>query len=301
MGLAFLAAVLFAVSAVCGQGLTKQLGGITANALRITIASTLLAIISQVVSPGQWHGPTFRWLLLSGALGFGFGDIALYTAYPLMGARLAVLVNLCLATLVGALADWLFLGTQLTVWEIAAAALTLGGIVMALHRKDEPFQWNAGLLLTLFAGTCQGFGLMLSRHSQLIARENHLVISGPSQAFQRTLGGVLVGWTVWFLMRWSAAGHPLTQAKETTRRLPLWLIGASFFGPVAGVSAMQVALEQVDSSAIVSAITATAPLILLPFSRLIDRERPTSRAIMGSVLAVVGLAALAWLRSDFSK
>ncbi|RLS55735.1 MAG: hypothetical protein DWH91_08525 [Planctomycetota bacterium] len=296
MSLAFLAAVLFAASAVCGQGLTRQLGGISANALRITIACTLLAILSSIVTPGQWYRSTVPWLMFSGALGFGLGDIALYVAYPLMGARLAVLVNLCLATLVGALADWAFLGTQLTLLEVGAAAVTLTGIVMALHRKDEPFQWNVGLGLTLFAGTCQGIGLMLSRHAQAISRSNEQPMSGLSQAFQRTLGGVLVGWTVWCLMRWSSAGHKLTLPRETTRRLPLWLIGASIFGPVAGVSAMQVALEQVGSSAIVSAITATAPLLLLPFSRLIDRERPTSRAMTGSLIAVLGLAALAWLR-----
>ncbi len=294
---ALLAAMLFAASAVCGQTLSRQLGGVTANACRITIACTLLGLLTWSRFPGQIHAATFRWLLLSGVLGFGFGDVALYLAYPLLGARTAVLVNLCLATLVGAVADRVFLGTRLALPEIAAAALTLVGVVLAMHKRDEPFQWNAGLFLTLFAGTCQGVGLMLSRLAQGIAKSQHLKMSGPAQAFQRTLGGVLIGWIALAILRASLKGRALVPASAQTSKLPLWMLGASFFGPVAGVSIMQVALQQVDSSAIVSAITSTAPLMLLPISRFIDREKPTRQAILGSFLAVGGVVAIAYLRS----
>lgn len=297
MLLALLAAVLFAASAVCGQSLSRQLGGVTANACRITIACTILGLITWGFFPGQIHSATFRWFLLSGVLGFGLGDVALYLAYPLLGARTAVLINLCLATLVGALADWVFLGTRLAPTEIAAAGLTLAGVVMAMHKRDEPFSWNVGLLLTLFAGTCQGFGLMLSRLAQGIAGQQGLEHSGPTQAFQRTLGGVLVGWIALAILRSSLKGRSLIPAEARTAQLPYWILGASFFGPVAGVSAMQVALQRVDSSAIVSAITSTAPLMLLPISRLIDREAPTKQAIFGSFLAVGGVIAIAILRS----
>jgi drug/metabolite transporter (DMT)-like permease len=297
MLLALMAAVLFAASAVCGQSLSRQLGGVTANACRITIACTLLGLMTWGFSPGQIHSATFRWFLLSGVLGFGFGDVALYLAYPLLGARTAVLVNLCLATVVGALADRVCLGTRLSVPEIAAAALTLAGVVLAIHKRDEPFQWNAGLLLALFAGTCQGLGLMLSRHAHGIAREQQLEMSGPAQAFQRTLGGVLIGWIAFAILRASLKGKSLVPASARTSKLPFWILGASFFGPVAGVSLLQVALQRVDSSAIVSAITSTAPLMLLPISRFIDREKPTRQAILGSFLAVSGVAAIAYLRS----
>ena len=297
MFLALLAAMLFAASAVCGQTLSRQLGGVTANACRITIACTLLGLITWGWFPGQIHAATFRWLLLSGVLGFGFGDVALYLAYPLLGARTAVLINLCMATLVGAVADRVFLGTQLTSPEIAAAALTLVGVVLAMHKRDEPFQWNAGLWLTLFAGTCQGLGLMLSRYAQGIAQAHELVMSGPTQAFQRTLGGVLIGWIALAILRASLKGQTLVPASARTSKLPYWIMGASFFGPVAGVSILQMALQQVGSSAIVSAITSTAPLMLLPISRFIDREKPTRQAICGSFLAVGGVVAMAYYRS----
>ena len=258
MWFALLAAVLFAASAVCGQNLSRQMGGVTANACRITLACSLLGLICWGFFPGQIHSATFRWFVLSGVLGFGLGDVALYLAYPLLGARTAVLVHLCVATLVGAVADRIILGTRLTVFEIGATALTLTGVVLALHKRDEPFQWNAGLWLTLFAGTSLGVGLTLSRLAQGIAKQQFLDISGPAQAFQRTLGGVLVSWIALAILRSSLQGRSLVPVSARTARLPYWLVGAAVFGPVAGVSALQVAQQQLNSSAIVSAITSTA-------------------------------------------
>jgi drug/metabolite transporter (DMT)-like permease len=296
MWLAFLAAVLFAASAVCGQTLSRQLGGVKANCFRITIACTLLGIWTFTQFPDHLHWATFRWLFLSGVLGFGLGDVALYLAYPLVGARTAVLVNLCIATLCSAIADKIFLGTQLHPNEIASAALTLTGVVLALHKKDEPLQLNIGIALTLFAGTCQGLGLTLSRYSHQVMEQQQLTISGPAQAFQRTMGGVVVGWIAFAILLSALKGRQIVPVSARTARLRWWLLGASFFGPVAGVSAMQVALQQVGKSAVVSAITSTAPLLLLPFSKYLDREPPTLKAVFGSLLAVAGLAGLAWMR-----
>lgn len=296
MELAFLAAVLFATSAVCGQALSRQLGGVRANCFRITIACSLLGLWTWTRYPGQLHWATFRWLFLSGIMGFGLGDVALYLAYPLVGARTAVLINLCIATLTGAMADQIILGTQLTMVEIAAAALTLAGVVLALHRKDEPFKLNVGIVLALFAGCCQGLGLTLSRYSHRIMETQLLTVSGPAQAFQRTMGGVVIGWIAFSVLMSSLKGRELIPQSARTARLKWWLLGASFFGPVAGVSAMQQALQSVGKSGIVSAITSTAPLMLLPFSKYLDRERPTGQAIAGSILAVTGLGLLAWLR-----
>jgi drug/metabolite transporter (DMT)-like permease len=60
---------------------------------------------------------------------------------------------------------------------------------------------------------------------------------------------------------------------------------------------MQVALQQVGSSAIISAISSTVPLMLLPISRYIDHKKPTQQAIWGSFLSVGGVAALAYFRT----
>jgi drug/metabolite transporter (DMT)-like permease len=297
MWYALSAAMLFAVSAVCGQSLSRQLGGVTANFFRITIACSSLGLITWFFFPGQIHASSFPWFIVSGVLGFGLGDVALFLAYPLLGARTAVLVNLCVGTLVGAVADRLCLGTHLAPLEIAAATLTLTGVVLAMHREDEPFQWNAGLLLSLFSGTCGGLSLTLSRLAMGIAQEANQPISGPAQAFQRTVGGLFIGWIAFGVLRYSAKDKPIFPKGVSRVKLPPLILASSTIGPVIGVSIMQIALQQVGSSAIISAISSTVPIMLLPISRFIDHKAPTRLAIIGSFLAVGGVATMAWLRT----
>ncbi len=298
MWYALSAAMLFAVSAVCGQSLSRQIGGVTANFFRISIACSSLGLITWFFYPDQIHPSSFRWFAFSGVLGFGLGDVALFLAYPLLGARTAVLVNLCWGTLVGAMADRLLIGTQLTPPEIAAATLTLTGVVMAMHREDEPFQWNAGLLLSLFSGTCGGLSLTLSRMALEIAQSANQPISGPAQAFQRTVGGLVVGWIAFGVLRYSAREKPIFPKDASPVKLPPLILASSTIGPVIGVSLMQVALQQVGSSAVISAISSTVPIMLLPISSYIDHKAPTRLAIFGSFLAVGGVAAIAFLRSS---
>lgn len=297
MLMAILAAVLFAGSAVCGQSLSRRLGGITANLFRVTLASTLLGLISWWWYPGQIYRPTCQWLMFSGLLGFGLGDVALFLAYPLLGARTAVLVNLCVATIVGALCDWVFLRTRLSPAEMAAATLILGGVVLAMHKEDEPFVWNAGLLLSLFSGSCGGVSLMLSRHAQQIALTEGLVISGAAQAFQRIFGGMFVGWIAFAVLRTSQPEKPWIPEQARTRELPVLILISATVGPVIGVSLMQIALQQVGSSAKIAAISSTVPLMLLPISRYIDHQAPSRQAVMGSFLSVGGVIAMAYCRS----
>ena len=297
MWYALSAAMLFAVSAVCGQSLSRQIGGVTANFFRITIACSSLGLVTWFFFPGQIHASSFPWFVVSGVLGFGLGDVALFLAYPLLGARTAVLVNLCWGTLVCALADRLLIGTHLSSPEIAAVTLTLSGVVLAMHRDDEPFQWNAGVLLSLFSGTCGGLSLTLSRMALGIAQAANQPISGPVQAFQRTVGGLVIGWIAFGFLRYSAKGQPIFPQGISYVKLPPLILASSTIGPVIGVSIMQVALQQVGNSAIISAISSTVPIMLLPISRFIDHKAPTRLAITGSFLAVGGVAAMAYFRS----
>ena len=71
----------------------------------------------------------------------------------------------------------------------------------------------------------------------------------------------------------------------------IWLLGAALFGPVLGVSCFQWALSGA-SSALVLAVTATAPIIIMPLAAYIEDDRPGWPAFIGAVIAVVGVV---WL------
>ena len=62
------------------------------------------------------------------------------------------------------------------------------------------------------------------------------------------------------------------------------------------MSAMQWALQVLHSSALVVAITATAPLLIVPLARWIEREKTSPRALLGTAIAVGGVVMAAFLR-----
>lgn len=122
-----------------------------------------------------------------------------------------------------------------------------------------------------------------------------MVIHGISQAFQRSLAGVPISLTVWFL--WSRFARPQPAAgappppNPRDRQAGFWLAGAALFGPVAGVSCYQWARLELPS-AVVVAVAATSTLWVIPLARWIENDQPGFRQVAGTILAVAGIAVL---------
>src|SRR6266850_3638016 len=128
---AFLTTFLFSVSAVSGQRTSRLLGGNQANFWRLCFAAFLLAIYAHTLGTGL-HGHAFWIFFVSGCIGFGFGDAALFQALPRIGSRLSVLMVLCLSSPIAAITEWAWLGTRLAAQEIACGSLVLAGVAVAL-------------------------------------------------------------------------------------------------------------------------------------------------------------------------
>src|SRR5262245_47142271 len=114
---ALLTTVLFAISAVCASRATKVLGGIEANFLRVSLATVLLALWAHTFGNG-FAGHAFPYFFLSGCVGFGIGDLALYQALPRLGSRLCMILVHCLAAPFGAAVEWFWLGTRITGFQV---------------------------------------------------------------------------------------------------------------------------------------------------------------------------------------
>ena len=124
------------MSAVSAGRTTRLLGAGTANLSRLTLATCLLALWAHTGGQGL-TGVGLPWLILSGLVGFGLGDLALYGAYYRIGPRLGVLLCLCLAAPFGAVVEWVWLGTHLTAYQIFWSATILVGVFAALA-PDSP-------------------------------------------------------------------------------------------------------------------------------------------------------------------
>ena len=97
--------------------------------------------------------------------------------------------------------------------------------------------------------------------------------------------------TIRALIRRNRAPEPVA----SPARGYLWILANALCGAVIGVSCYQWALATTPSG-IVLPIVATTPLVIIPFSCLIEGERPTSRSLAGGAVAVAGAVELALAR-----
>src|SRR5580700_712820 len=109
----FLTTIFFSLSVIFAARSARILGGPTANLARICVATVFLAIWAHTFGQGL-HGGGLAWFFVSGVVGFGLGDMALFGALPRIGPRLAILITQCLAAPIAATVEWLWLGTRVS-------------------------------------------------------------------------------------------------------------------------------------------------------------------------------------------
>ncbi len=296
---AIVTSILFAMSAVSAGRTTRLLGAGTANLSRLMLATACLALWAHSFGGGL-DGAGLPWLFASGVIGFGVGDLALYGAYYRIGPRLAVLLCLCLAAPMGAVMEWLWLGTRLTGPQILWSSVILVGVFAAMapdSRMPVPARtWYTGIVLGVIAALGQGGGAVLTRKGFDLARDAGQHIDGGTAAYQRILGGLLL--TAIVLLVNHCRKPPATRqttpvAEHRWRRAWPWVIANALCGPAIGVACYQWALA-VAPTGIVLSIVATTPLVVIPFAMLLDKEHPTLRSLAGGAIAVFGAAALVY-------
>ncbi len=281
-----------------------RLGGAWGNLIRLWIAAILLGGLVFVLTPDALRWPSFQWFFLSGVIGFGVGDVALFTAYERIGSRLTILLNLCFAPLFAMATEWLWLGNGLGAPVILCAVLILTGVAMAIRpgarsKQKAPLRgrYSVGIVAAVIAGFGQGAGAVISRKAEAVALELGAAGSGITAAFQRVLAGLLFSALAVLLIRvfgakkdWESWRSPLD------REIAPWLFGAALFGPVIGVSFFQLALQSLESG-IVLAVVALTPIVMMPLAMITEGDHPSRLSIVGAVLAVSGVVLLnLWAR-----
>lgn len=300
---AFLAMGLFAASSVAARKSVQHLGSNNASLVRILVATLLLGLYAHGWGAG-FSGPSLLWFLASGLIGFGICDTAIFLALPRLGAQLTSLMVQCLSVPIGLVTEWLWLGTRLSLPQLAAITVILAGVALALapSRKTAPGATNApphpgagALALGVIAAAGQACGAVLSRHGTQLAAAAGKPIDGLSVAYQRIWAGVAFILLWWIIQRRAGrAGHHENPAPARTAAP--WVLANALAGPSLGVACYQWALAS-SPTGIVLAISALTPLAVIPLAWWINGERPSRASIAGGLLGVAGVIALAATRA----
>jgi drug/metabolite transporter (DMT)-like permease len=295
---AFATTILFSISAVSGRRAAALLGGTAANFWRLCFAALLLGLYAHILGPGL-TGTALGIFVVSGCIGFGIGDMALFQALPRVGSRLSVMLVLCLSAPMAAALEWAWMRTPLATSEIASAALVLIGVVLALssggeaHGRGKAFA--IGVAYGVVAAICQACGAVLSRKAFAMALSAGENIDGITAAYQRVLGGVILTAAFVILIQRrrisSSAENAAPHLEQWRKAWPLVLLNG-LAGPALGVSCYQWALKT-TATGIVLPIVALTPIVIIPFARYLEGERATKRSLFGGAVAVAGAILLA--------
>lgn len=278
-------AVLWTVTALAFEQAAKRVGSLAVNITRLTIALVFYCILSLVryghLFPADTGLHGWIWLSFSGLVGFVFGDYCLFSAYTLIGSRIANLL-MALAPPLATLFGWLLADDIVTFKGLIGMTITLAGITLVVLRKPGKkinLRYSTkGILFGIGGAIGQAVGLVFSKigmqQSDPFSSSQIRVIAGSV--------GFLILITV--LRKWKK----VIPAFTNSRNLGFISIG-SFFGPFLGVSFSLMAVK-FTSTGIASTIMALTPVLLIPPAVFLLKEKVTFRDLAGSLIAVGGVA-----------
>lgn len=329
---ALLAAVFYGITPVCARRAIRLVGFVRANAGRLAVAAAVMAVPAFAL--GRASADRSAMFALAGAVGFGLGGLGVFRALSLIGAPLTSLVVETVAALAAGVLAWVWFADALTAAEVVCGLVILGGVVLGLlpyvRGASHPPRVAPGVVLAMAAGVAQALSVVISRESLLALQESARAAAGgqttpvagrfdvvSSAAFDRLAGGLvvaLVALAVASLVparasreRVAPAGRSLGAARGVPRsgdlgplgnllpdRAAFWIVANALLGPVLGVTSMVWALQTLQPG-LAQAVTATAPLVTIPFARWLEGYRPPGGYYVGALVAVAGLVVLALL------
>jgi drug/metabolite transporter (DMT)-like permease len=288
-----LTAMFWTITALAFEASSKRIGSRIVNLLRLFVGFLCLSIFCWFyrgyLLPVDATGRTWFYLIISGLIGFTFGDLCLFQAFVVIGARISMLL-MALAPVFTAIIGWIILGEQMTAKSVIGMAITIAGIALVVLRKKENKEENSdtpkaklsypvwGILLGIGGALGQAAGLVLSKFGMHgydpFASAQIRIIAGIS--------GFCVLFTFWGL--WKRAYQSFSN-KKAIAQLSL----GAFFGPFLGVSFSLLAV-QLTNTGIAATIMAMVPVLIIPPSMILFKEKVTFKEIMGACMAVTGVA-----------
>ncbi len=265
---------------------SRRLGHWSVNILRLTVALALLVTAHWIITGtpivkdvGWYH---WFWFGLSGIIGFVIGDTLLFKSFALIGPRLSMLM-MALVPVFGVLIAWSFMHEILTLTQIIAICVTLSGIAwVVLARTNLDIKSNhyvIGILCGIGGAAGQAIGLVLSKKG--LAHD----FSPLAGNILRILVATAVIWSIVLIQRKALFTVKLLKDKKGTAAMA----AGAFLGPFVGVWLSLIAVQHTYVG-IAATLMALPPVFLIPLSRWIFKERITTGAVLGTILAVTGVA-----------
>ncbi|MFP4527856.1 MAG: DMT family transporter [Candidatus Kapaibacterium sp.] len=282
------AAFLWSTSSFVFTTASLRIGTIQLNVSRMVLAAILLMITIALFGINySMTTPQVVYLSISGFIGLVIGDTALFKAFKEIGPRVSMLL-MSFNPAIAALTAYFLIGETLSLWVVVGIGITLAGIFIVILERpggvEKKFHiTKAGVFFGFIAAAGQGIGLVFAKMAYQEGDIHSLVAT-----LVRIAAAVLTMLPMAMLL--GRYTNPFRVFRDDKKSLGLVAIG-SIIGPYLGITFSFLAIIYTKVG-IASTLMATVPIIMLPLSRYIYKERLNWQAIAGAMFAVMGVAIL---------
>ena len=261
------------------------------NRIRLSLALLFTMILHQILVgrfyPVDTPPDTFFWMAVSGIVGFVIGDAFLFQGFVMVGPRLSMLM-MSLAPVLSTIMAWVFLKEGLGLTEIAGIIITMVGIAIVVGEPqrtaktemphEDRRKYVMGLVFAFGGALGQAGGSLLSK----IGLAGGLPpISGNAI---RLTAAVMMIW-LWAILRGQLV--KTYQTVRQNRRAMTYIVIATIAGPTIGVW-LALTSVQLAPLGVVTTLQSLPPIFLIPIGYFVFKERVSRRAILGTVVALIG-------------
>jgi len=282
--------ILWATGSTFFTFASRELGSVAVNRVRLLLATIFLAITHLAINgaPVNVKPETWFWFVLSGVIGLALGDAFLFQAFVWIGPRLSMLL-MSLAPVISVIFSWIFLAERLTLLQVLGIGVTVLGVSTVILDRGIPNQASGqnrnylkGLLFGLGGAVGQALGLITSKVGL------NAGVSPLSGNLIRMFSAAVIMWIIALVMNQAKVTMDIVWHSSRARS---FLLMGTLAGPFLGVWLSLVAIQHTPV-AIATTLMSLSPIILLPVGKIIFKERIGWRAIVGTVVAVSGVAML---------
>ena len=263
------------------------------NLLRLIVGFMFLSVFTWIYRgyflPVDASGLTWIILIISGLIGFTFGDLCLFQSFVVIGARISMLL-MALAPPMTAVISWIVLGEEMTLKSVFGMVITISGIMLVVLKRENKMEKPAGRRNLRFSypvwGILLGLGGALGQSTGLVLSKFGMKGYDPFASAQIRVMAGLTGFSILFtiLGLWKNTYKALSNHTAVAQ-----LSLGAFFGPFLGVSFSLLAV-QLTNTGVAATIMAIVPVLIIIPSVIIFKEKVTLKEIFGAILAVTGVA-----------
>ena len=284
--LALLAALSWSLASLISADLTRILGGIGFNRIRLIFVSIMLIFYASFSN--TWSSININFLItiiISGIIGVFLGDTLLFLALQKIGPRR----NNILFSLAAPFTIFLnifVLNEKMFLIQILGCLLVFAGVIVAIvygNSNDNNHRWEIiegsiklGIIFGVLAALCQAIGLILMKPI-LSAGADPIA----SAAIRTSISAFLLSFTYF------SNNEIIIDKSKITINIILKTILSGFLGMALGMSLLLIALQQADAG-IVATLSSTSPIMILFLIWIITNKIPTLGAWIGTVTAIIG-------------